>query len=384
MNLSDLREKRTKLYSDLSEMGKIDAPTSETRAKFDAVAADLDILDEDIKRAERLESMEAEQRSRQANRPNPAATDNRDAEIRSSLRDYLLTGKVESRDLTSANTGVIIPQLFDATVNEAQKSYGEIYNLVDVIETENGNPIKIIFDDDTANGLSAVTVGTAASSVQPTLTGGTLQVDNFTTGVVRVGYDLLADAGFDLDSFIRDKFLKRFYRGASGLIVAGNSGSVASLASSFSTGITSNTTAVLKYVDFVSAFAALDPAYQANAVWAMNNATLGAVLSITDSQNRPLFLPDYGSAAQGFIGTILGKPVKLVTQLPNVATGNAAVLVGDFKAGYTFRQQRPGVVIQRLNELYAAGMEVGFIGFARVGGIAKTYTNNPVLSITIK
>jgi HK97 family phage major capsid protein len=95
---------------------------------------------------------------------------------------------------------------------------------------------------------------------------------------------------------------------------------------------------VLKYADFVAAMSLLDADYHRNAVWAMSNATLGAALSILDSSSgRPIFLANYGSAEQGFAGTILGRPVKLETQLPGVATGNVPVLFDDFKEGYTFR-----------------------------------------------
>ncbi|SEB40747.1 phage major capsid protein [Terriglobus roseus] len=239
-------------------------------------------------------------------------------------------------------------------------------------------------DNDTANGLAPVTVGVDAAEVDPTLSSVTLQVDNFTTGVIKIDRGLLTDAGFDIDGWIRDKFAKRFYRGASNLIVNGNAGSVQSLASAYNTGVTTGTTGVIKYADLVSAMVALDPAYAANAVWAMNNATLGAILSITDSAGRPVFLPDYGSAAVGFVGTILGRPVKLVTQLPNVATGNAPILFGDFKQGYVFRQQAPGLEIIRLNERYAAGYEVGFVGFARVGGVALKAGVNSVVAVSIK
>lgn len=105
---------------------------------------------------------------------------------------------------------------------------------------------------------------------------------------------------------------------------------------------------------------------------------------MTDSNQRPLFLPNYGAADSGFVGTILGKYVKLVTQLPPVATGNTAVYFGDFKEGYTFRQQNPGIGILRLNELFAAGYETGFVGFARVGGVVTDAGTHPVIGIAVK
>jgi HK97 family phage major capsid protein len=108
------------------------------------------------------------------------------------------------------------------------------------------------------------------------------------------------------------------------------------------------------------------------------------VIGLSDSNGRPLFLPFDGGGAAGFVGSILGKPVKLVTQMPAVATSNVAVYLGDFKAGYTFRQQNPGLAIVRLNELYMAGYETGFVGFARCGGLATDAGTHPIVGITIK
>jgi HK97 family phage major capsid protein len=138
------------------------------------------------------------------------------------------------------------------------------------------------------------------------------------------------------------------------------------------------------YIDFATAIGTLDPAYQTDAVWAMSNATLGYVIGLTDTAGRPLFLPYDSGAASGFVGSILGRPVKIVTQLPVVATGNVPILFGSFKDGYTFRQQNPGIGILRMNELYSAGFETGFVGFARVGGVVTNAGVPPVIGITIK
>ncbi len=394
MNLSQLSEKRNKMLADAQALLAGETVTADQRSQFDAMLVDVKAVDADMNRLSAIEQAQAEARNINVPaRPNPAESNDvveraevRNQQIKTSFRNYLVSGAIETRDLTVAATGgVVIPQLFDAQVIEAQKSYGEIYNLVNVMRTNNGDPIKVALDDDTANGLLSVTTGTDAVETDPVLTSKLLQVTPFSTGAVKVGIDLLADSGFDLEGFIRDKMGKRFYRGASGLIYSGDGGNVAAL-DSYTAGVTSASVGTVKFADFVSTLAALDPAYQANAVWGMSNATLGTVLGLTDSNGRPLFLPGFGAADSGFVGTILGRPVKLVTQMPNVTTGNYAVLFGDFKAGYTFRQVNPGISVMRLNERYAMGYEVGFVGFARVGGITTqaSATIPPVVALKIQ
>lgn len=392
MLISQLQERRNKIMADASALVAGTEVTAEQRSQFDAMLAEVTTVDGDICRVQAIEEHRAAMRNpTDQPRPNPGEsndpeerTEVRDARTKASFRSYLSTGKVETRDLTSINSGVAIPILFNPSVISAQRSYGQIYDIVTVLKTDHGNPIKLVLDNDTTNGLAAVTVGTNAGELDPSLSGLTLQVDNFTTGTIRVDNGLLNDAGFDIDSWVRDKFAKRFFRGASSLMYSGNGGSVGSLASAYSGGFTSAVLNKIGYVDFATAIGLLDPAYQDNAVWAMSNASLGYVIGLVDANLRPLFLPDYGGAANGFVGTILGKPVKLVTQMPSVATGNVPVLFGDFKEGYTFRQQNPGIGILRLNELFAAGYETGFVGFARIGGLATDAGTHPVIGITVK
>ena len=391
MDIKSLVEKRNALLTQATEAMQGEN-IGEARSKFDALMTDVTAVDGDIARLTAIEERKAQIKNL-SGRPNPGESNDPEerAEVRAqrekeSFRKFIVSGQVEQRDLNVSNTGAyLIPQAFDAAVFEAQKSYGELLNLVNVIKTDGGNPMKLVLDDDTANGTPLVTVGTDVSEVDPTITTKLLQVDTFTTGLVKIDNGVLSDAGFDVESWIREKFAVRYFRGVSSAIYNGDSGNIASLAAGFTQGITSTTSGVLKYVDFVSALAALDPAYQANAVWAMSNAALGSVLSITDTAGRPIFLANYGSGDQGFIGTILGKPVKLVTQMPVVAASNVAVLFGDFKSAYTFRQQNPGLAILRLNERYAAAYQTGFVGFLRAGGVTTipNASNPPVVAITV-
>ncbi len=391
MILKDLQERRNKVWADASAIVAGTEVTAEQRTQFDAMLADVATIDSDIVRLQAVEQYRSEQRSA-VNQPRPTPGESndpaervevRDARIKASFRNYLATGERETRDLSVANSGVAIPQLFNPQVIEAQKSFGQIYDLVNLLKTDHGNPIKMVLENDTTNGLVPLTVGTAAGEVDPSLTGATLQVDNFTTGVIKIDNGLLTDAGFDVEGFIRDKFGKRFFRGCSNLIMAGDGGAVASLTAAYDAGFTTATTNKLAYADFATAIGTLDPSYQINSAWAMSQATLGYVMGLSDLNGRPLFLAD-ALATSGFAGYILGRPVKVVTQLPVVATGNVPVLFGDFKEAYTFRQQNPGLGILRLNELFAAGYQTGFVGFARVGGVATNPGTPAVLGITIK
>jgi len=395
MTAAELRAQRAALLVTANALlpadGKI---TSEIRTQFEAMIVDADNQAFVISTLEKEERSALESRGQKLQLPAvgehaEATPEARNAEVRSSLTKFLRTGQVETRDLTAAGSGILIPQLFNPAIYEAKKAYGELANIVTTMKTEGGNPMKLVYDNDTANGLVPVVSGTDQGEVDPTTSSSTLSVDNFSTGLVKIDMALLQDAGFDVESWIREKFATRFYRGLANNIYNGNAGSVASLATAYNAtgaglGITSSAVATLAFKDFASALAQLDPAYQGQAVWAVSNATLAYITGMVDGNLRPLFIPYNDGGAAGFVGTILGKPVKLVTQMPAVATGNYPVLFGDFKSGYTLRQQGDGLGILRLNERFAASFEVGFVGFCRLGGVATNYGVSPIVAVKIQ
>ncbi|TMV43539.1 phage major capsid protein, partial [Thioclava sp. BHET1] len=82
-------------------------------------------------------------------------------------------------------------------------------------------------------------------------------------------------------------------------------------------------------VDLVYALAA---DYRANGAFVMNSKTAGAVRKMKDADGR--FLWSDGLAA-GEPARLMGYPVLLAEDMPDIASGSYAVAFGDFRAGYT-------------------------------------------------
>ena len=64
--------------------------------------------------------------------------------------------------------------------------------------------------------------------------------------------------------------------------------------------------------------------------------------------------------------TLLGRPVKTSAYMPVIAAGAKTIAFGDFS--YYWIADRQGRSFKRLNELYAANGQVGFLGSQRVDG----------------
>src|ERR1700739_3024424 len=167
MNINQLQEKRSQIMADATKLLEGENVTAEQRSQFDAMLADVATVDSDINRLQAIEEHRAAMR-KPVNQPHPNPSESSDpeerAEVRAererkALRSYMQTGMIERRDLTVANSGVAIPVGFNPQVIEAQKSWGDIYNIVNVMKTDNGDPIKLVLDNDTGNSLTSVTVG---------------------------------------------------------------------------------------------------------------------------------------------------------------------------------------------------------------------------------
>lgn len=397
MNIKEMQDKRNKLLLDAQKIllsGTSDKPlTSDQRASVDAMLADVDIQEADITRLERANVVDTENRSTRPHplsNPGSAVADSQeeinrrqkiafDRMIRGDDRNINLPkevrtrfAKIETRDIITTSTGgTFVPQAFYPELLESQKEWGDLLNIVNEIKSDNGAPTKYAMSDDTSSVMYEETEGTADTNTpeDPALTGAIITTSLLSCSPVLVGWAELQDSEFDITTFVKEILGKRYFRSLSAMCVNGsNSGNIASILTGVAAHnpVTSAVSGTVTYVDIASLYGSIDPAYEPNSTFVMNSTTRAHLLGEVDSLGRPLFLvaPVAGSSA---FSTLLGRPVKLVQALPNIAAGNYPILFGDFKLGYLLKTVNPGLGINILRELYAAQFCVGFIPFARAG-----------------
>jgi HK97 family phage major capsid protein len=411
--LTELRDKRNKLMKDAHDILHKDNVTAEDRSSFDAMMADVDIVEGDITREERLEKFATESRSftpppRGVPGEGAGAGEERSAKEKEAfeqylrvgvadmdpeLRGFLKRGTVAERrtGLTTGTTsgvggGSVVPTGFYDVLTQAKKAYGTILQEVSNIKTANGENLQVPFSNDTGNGLTTIAQNASTGTeVDPSLASATLGTDIVSTTPVLVSFALLQDAAFDINQFIRDAFGLRYARGLTNFVTSGNTSNVAALVST--TGSSTVATAsgtVCAYTDLVKLFAALDPAYLPNGKFAMNASTRGTLMGVVDTLGRPIYIP--APSADAF-DRLFGKEVVLNQSLGNIPTTTGSTIVpiqfGDFKQGYLLREVVDGLTILRLNERYADTLQVGFIGYARVGGILTDAGTHPIMNLTM-
>lgn len=98
--------------------------------------------------------------------------------------------------------------------------------------------------------------------------------------------------------------------------------------------------------------------FQQNAMWIMSTNTRTAVRLLKDGKGRYLFQDDVTAP---FGGTILGKPVYVSDNMPDMAASKRAIFYGDPKALAV--KVSEDINIEVLRELYAAQHAVGVVGY---------------------
>jgi HK97 family phage major capsid protein len=402
------KEIRNKINSLLTEMQNIATSgfDAEKRAKFDAISKDVDTLENDAQRMEGIEKREADRRSYTPSpRPQIASSfvDNMsDSEKRDrfskSFRSYALNGRAgmtpeETRDLltTSDGTGgALIPQLFDGMLYEAQKWYGPVATLVRQRKTNNnGAQMKVSLSNDTANGITLLaTEGTSApAETDPAFASTLLGVDTVSLGLVKISRNELADSTFDLDAFIRESFGKRYARGLEKAITTGKDSAgttlpnVQSLAGTAVVGQTTTTLANgIGWTDLTALYGALDPSYTIKPNWMFNSSTRSYLIGLKDGFGRPYFTPD--PSQDNPFGKILGFDVVINQAMVNMGANAKPVLFGSLNDAYLLRTEGQPTIL-RLEERFADLLEVGFIGYSRIGGtsIVMSGAPNPLVSL---
>lgn len=109
----------------------------------------------------------------------------------------------------------------------------------------------------------------------------------------------------------------------------------------------------------------LNPAYNTNAKWFMNRATLAEVRTLTDasSAGKFVFVPDFSGTTPG---SILGRPVVLFEDMATFSTASSlAVAYGDMRETYQIVDR---IGIRTLRDPFSSKPYVEFYSTKRVGG----------------
>jgi HK97 family phage major capsid protein len=102
--------------------------------------------------------------------------------------------------------------------------------------------------------------------------------------------------------------------------------------------------------------------YRQNATWVMNSNTAALIAKMKDGQGGYIWRESLLASEPA---TLLGRPVEIDENMPNVAAGSTPIAFGDFSRGYLINDR---IGIRVLRDPYTAKPYVLFYATKRVGG----------------
>ena len=185
--------------------------------------------------------------------------------------------------------------------------------------------------------------------------------------MIRISEELLHDSAFDMAAYIAGEFTRRVGAAEEEAILAGN-GTHKPTGLLHDTlgaelGVTAASSVAITADELIDLQHSLKSGYRRKGLWIMNDATLKLLPKLKDGQGN--FIWQLGLLA-GQPDTLLNQKVLVSNYMPLPTAGSKAILYGDFS--YYWLADREGRSLQRLNELYAANGQVGFLASQRVDG----------------
>lgn len=387
MTILELREKRAKAWeaakafldSRRNDKGILSA---EDDAAYTKMEQEITDLGKEIARLERQEALDAEL-SRPVNKPltgrpdhNRMDGDGGDKTGRAS-DDYrknfwnAMRSKMPMPAVTNAlqigtdsEGGYLVPDEYERTLVEALEEENIFRQMAKVIQTSSGDrKIPVVASKGTASWIDEEGAFTESDD-----SFGQVSIGAYKLGtMIKVSEELLNDSVFDLPSYISREFARRigakeeeaFFTGDG----TGKPLGVLAASGGAEMGVTAASATAITADELIDLFYSLKSPYRKKSVWVLNDSTIKAIRKLKDSNGQYLWQP---SLVAGTPDTILGRPVKTSAYMPAIAAGAKTIAFGDFS--YYWIADRQGRSFKRLNELYAATGQVGFLASQRVDG----------------
>ena len=387
MTILELREKRAKAWeaakafldSHRKENGVLSA---EDDAAYTKMEQEITDLGKEIARLERQEALDAEL-NRPVNRPltgkpggRADADDGEDKTGRAS-DDYrknfwnAMRSKAPMPAVTNAlqvgtdsEGGYLVPDEYERTLVEALEEENIFRQMAKVIKTSSGDrKIPVVASKGTASWIDE-----EGAYPESDDSFGQVSIGAYKLGtMIKVSEELLNDSVFDLQSYISREFARRIGAKEEEAFFTGDGKGkplgVLAATGGAETGVTAASATAVTADELMDLYYSLKSPYRKKSMWVLNDSTIKAIRKLKDNNGQYLWQP---SLAAGTPDMILGRPIKTSAYMPAIAAGAKTIAFGDFS--YYWIADRQGRSFKRLNELFAATGQVGFLASQRVDG----------------
>ena len=387
MTILELREKRAKAWeaakafldSHRKENGVLSA---EDDAAYTKMEQEITDLGKEIARLERQEALDAEL-NRPVNKPltgKPGGRTDADGGEDKTGRasdDYrknfwnAMRSKAPMPAVTNAlqigtdsEGGYLVPDEYERTLVEALEEENIFRQMAKVIKTSSGDrKIPVVASKGTASWIDE-----EGAYPESDDSFGQVSIGAYKLGtMIKVSEELLNDSVFDLQSYISREFARRIGAKEEEAFFTGDGKGkplgVLAATGGAETGVTAASATAVTADELMDLYYSLKSPYRKKSVWVLNDSTIKDIRKLKDNNGQYLWQP---SLTAGAPDMILGRPIKTSAYMPAIAAGAKTIAFGDFS--YYWIADRQGRSFKRLNELFAATGQVGFLASQRVDG----------------
>ena len=306
------------------------------------------------------------------------------------LRGLVLEGKALSTTV-AADGGYLVDRDTAEAIRSQLLSTASLRAVASVVEVEAASFDVLIDRSEVGSGWA-----TEATAVGETATPQLERIQialHELSAMPKASQRLLDDSAFDVEGWLAGKIAQRFQRAEAAAFITGDgvdkprgfltAPKVANTAWAWgslgyvATGAAADFSSVNAADCIINLVYALGAEYRANASFVMNSKTAGAVRKMKDADGR--FLWSDGLAA-GEPARLMGYPVVVCEDMPDIAANAHAIAFGDFRAGYTIAE-RPDLRI--LRDPFSAKPHVLFYASKRVGGDVTDFAAIKLLKIAV-
>lgn len=359
-NLKALLEKRAEYQQTMDSLVNTAdtenrAMTEEEVAQFDAAEKELRAIDETIAREERARSI--------TKKTAPTTEEERAAAEEQEFADYVM-GKISEmrageQNVTMANNGAIIPTSIANRIIKAVKDRcpilrgATVYNVKGILKVPVWGK---------ANSTHDIAVGYQTEFTEITADSGkftSVDLGGYLAGALTlIGRSVENNGSFSVVDFIVNQMADEIASWIEGQLLNGTGTNAAQGALNTTNVKTAAAAAAITADELIDLQSQVKQAFQANACWTMHPETFAAVKKLQDGNKRYLLQDDITGA---FPYRLLGKPVHLSDNMPKMATGNKAILYGDYSGlSVNFREN---ISIEVLREKYATMHAIGVVSW---------------------
>ena len=302
------------------------------------------------------------------------------------LRGVSLEGKALNTAVAAEGGYLVDPQTADHVASVLRAS-ASIRSIASVVQVEASAYDVLVDHTDIGSGWASETAEVTETAT-PAIERISIPLHEL-SALPKASQRLLDDVAFDIEGWLASRIADKFARAEADAFVDGDGvdkpkgfltyplvddsawtwGNLGYVATGTDGDFDANDPADV-IVDLVYA---LDAQYRPNATFVMNSKTAGAVRKMKDKDGRFLWSDGLAAAEPA---RLMGYPVLIAEDMPDIASDAAAIAFGDFSRGYTIAE-RPDLRI--LRDPFSAKPHVLFYATKRVGGDISDFAAIKVL-----